>query len=1135
MQGPILTATASSKKQTASATGSATTTTSSKIKEEPLKLSTAPLSPSLSEIQSSLPSFSQRMRSPSILGTPALDTPLVPAAAAPTERLIVTKLGGCTLVNQYLVVQYLGRGTSGKVYLCIDVFDKRLYAVKIVRKTHREEKREEEDEKSQSGKTTTSSVADGKGSKASKNDGATTAAAVEQGEEVDQPPPKTSNEEEEKFAAKARRMKEKAALRNQNNSTTNSTTTNNSKTKRGGVVKSKSTLRDPLIDLRREVEILRSVGSNHPNVVALREIVDDPTSNKMLIVMEYCEGGPVMTRAGLERGRRIPEAVARPYFRDMIAALGHLHKNRVIHGDLKPENALMSANGRIALSDFGCSKILPESSNPKNDLIDRCNGTPAFLAPEMMTPGATFRGRPADVYSLGTCLYTFIFGCIPFTADSVSELFKIVKTQELTFPDVPSDASDEVKALLRGLLAKDPEKRMTLEKAARHRWTTDAGRLPPVSMNNNTSNSTTDISLDPHLVDGDTSLAGLLTSAGVETSSFLPGQVIVRQGDRSTNLMYILQGNVDVLYRPSEEVMKGVQQQLSTKNKYTNSGGGGGGSSTEKKQDGGKTPKSGGGGLGVAITKLWSPSSRSKRENTSTNNTTPTATVKGIPSLDLNRATTSNFSSLPPLPPAMLSARSTSATTPRTTGPLSSRLGNTPEPSPRIPIHGTAMSTGALSTSFQLHQGIGTLAGGGGGYGGSAYSIDSAVTTPAITPLPSARGSDGGGAPHSSRGGGGEKEKEREPTPYFTPLPSSINTGNLHNTSDCPPSEDHAGQTFSTPAAAEGAATSTLPTVETPGSGNSSKLAAYPLHLTPKEMSGSGDLDIDEENNTTTTSNTIESSSNTAATPPTTASASATTPIPTIREEEEHGAVYLGDRITTQQAQIETEKEVTFEPPPPFPERESGLDGDAYDAINEATTIDNDDNRHVLTSLELASSPESIPCALAVAAEEAGDFIQSLYREGKNSNGGGEYLLALRSAGDFIGETALIGGSSVRRSCSIRASTMSTNSNTTQLPTSPPPPPPNENTSVTVVTNSGGDATSGDTIANNTVQVAVIPYSVAKEYLKTHPLAKQRLAEMVWSRQSETIVLEGLLRLAGISKELNEEARRQVEKSIDCV
>ena len=55
-----------------------------------------------------------------------------------------------------------------------------------------------------------------------------------------------------------------------------------------------------------------------------QEVVDDPSGNKMLLVMDYMEGGPVMTREALERGRCIPESLACQYFRDMCKVCCHL-------------------------------------------------------------------------------------------------------------------------------------------------------------------------------------------------------------------------------------------------------------------------------------------------------------------------------------------------------------------------------------------------------------------------------------------------------------------------------------------------------------------------------------------------------------------------------------------------------------------------------------------------------------------------------------------------------------------------------------------------------------------------------------------------------------------------------------------
>lgn len=79
-----------------------------------------------------------------------------------------------------------------------------------------------------------------------------------------------------------------------------------------------------------------------------------------------------------------------------MQALDYLHYNKVVHGDLKPENVLMSSRGNVTLSDFGCSKVIMSG----NEYLERCNGTPAFLAPEMMRPHSRYRSGICHVLSV---------------------------------------------------------------------------------------------------------------------------------------------------------------------------------------------------------------------------------------------------------------------------------------------------------------------------------------------------------------------------------------------------------------------------------------------------------------------------------------------------------------------------------------------------------------------------------------------------------------------------------------------------------------------------------------------------------------------------------------------------------------
>lgn len=67
--------------------------------------------------------------------------------------------------------------------------------------------------------------------------------------------------------------------------------------------------KNPLEDLRAEVAIMGRVA--HPNMVCLKEVVDDPQRNKVLIVMNYAEGGPILPRKAIAQGMMLPEDMCR--------------------------------------------------------------------------------------------------------------------------------------------------------------------------------------------------------------------------------------------------------------------------------------------------------------------------------------------------------------------------------------------------------------------------------------------------------------------------------------------------------------------------------------------------------------------------------------------------------------------------------------------------------------------------------------------------------------------------------------------------------------------------------------------------------------------------------------------------------
>ena len=154
-------------------------------------------------------------------------------------------------------------------------------------------------------------------------------------------------------------------------------------------------------DLRREVEVMRSL--NHPNLLRLHEVIDDRDGGKVLMVMEFAEAGALVAPNQLTPERRMPEPMAQYYFRQMAAGLAHLHANHVVrgqsqaggdvglhvrvlcgsplavlppqvHGDMKPDNVMLSGSGTVKIGDFGQSQFFD-----RRDTFQRTLGTPAYL------------------------------------------------------------------------------------------------------------------------------------------------------------------------------------------------------------------------------------------------------------------------------------------------------------------------------------------------------------------------------------------------------------------------------------------------------------------------------------------------------------------------------------------------------------------------------------------------------------------------------------------------------------------------------------------------------------------------------------------------------------------------------------
>ncbi|KAJ3156861.1 hypothetical protein HDU86_003396 [Geranomyces michiganensis] len=256
--------------------------------------------------------------------------------------------------------------------------------------------------------------------------------------------------------------------------------------------------------IMREIAILKKC--DHPHVVGLREVIDDPGSEKIYLVLEYLAGGDIKWQNTQNpKQPLVSEQDARRIFRDVVCGIDYLHYQGIVHRDIKPANLLWTSEGRVKISDFGVSVVVrprtqidlmaeqADQSERIHELeLAKTAGTPAFFAPEMCgTPDDDFSasmtslpvpgggggsddppiGKGIDIWALGVTLYCLVFGVVPFIAETEYELFNVISRKPLEFPpDVTIDPA--LQDLLIRLLEKDPAMRITLEEIKAHPWTT---------------------------------------------------------------------------------------------------------------------------------------------------------------------------------------------------------------------------------------------------------------------------------------------------------------------------------------------------------------------------------------------------------------------------------------------------------------------------------------------------------------------------------------------------------------------------------------------------------------------------------------------------------------------------------------
>ncbi|XP_072555909.1 serine/threonine-protein kinase 17A isoform X3 [Paramormyrops kingsleyae] len=226
---------------------------------------------------------------------------------------------------------------------------------------------------------------------------------------------------------------------------------------------------DCRLEIIHEIAVLE-LATSSPWVVDLHEVYE--TASEMILVLEFAAGGEIFNQCVAERDEAFKPEDVRRLMRQILEGIAYLHKNSVVHLDLKPQNILLTSDsplGDIKIVDFGLSRMV--SSNQE---LREIMGTPEYVAPEILNyePIST----ATDMWSIGVLAYMMLTGTSPFLGDDKQETFLNISQINISYSTEELQGIEQPAIdFMKSLLIKEPQQRATAEECLQHPWL----QLPP--------------------------------------------------------------------------------------------------------------------------------------------------------------------------------------------------------------------------------------------------------------------------------------------------------------------------------------------------------------------------------------------------------------------------------------------------------------------------------------------------------------------------------------------------------------------------------------------------------------------------------------------------------------------------------
>lgn len=173
------------------------------------------------------------------------------------------------------------------------------------------------------------------------------------------------------------------------------------------------------------IEAQSAAGLEHPNIVNIYDVGN--ADDLYFIVMEYVEG--ITLKTYIEKKGQLSFKEAESIAIQVARGIEAAHNKNIIHRDIKPQNIIISTEGKVKVTDFGIAKAAST-----NTISSDVMGSVHYVSPEQARNG--FVDARSDIYSLGIVMYEMITGRVPFDGDTTVSVAIQHLQEEMTAPSV---------------------------------------------------------------------------------------------------------------------------------------------------------------------------------------------------------------------------------------------------------------------------------------------------------------------------------------------------------------------------------------------------------------------------------------------------------------------------------------------------------------------------------------------------------------------------------------------------------------------------------------------------------------------------------------------------------------------------